>query len=447
MRRSNAATVLAAAVVTGLGACTETPAPRHPAPAKIVLVTLDTFRADHLGAAGHPAVRTPFLDRLARGSTHWPLAVTAIPLTTPSHATILTGLTPRTHGVLRNRMVLPEARTTLAEQLRESGWSTGAVVSSETVLGPELDLDQGFDTYDVVIPESRPASGHGAETTAAALRWLEEHALDRAFLWVHYFDAHLPYLPPAPLDRLYDADYTGPFARPEQPIQDVFRDEAADPRDIRHVAALYAGEVTFLDRAAGRLLRVLPDDALIVVTADHGEGLREHERYFGHDILLYDTVARVPLLVRGAGPSPRLSMEPARTTDIAPTILAFCGVPPAAAEGRDLLGPPPEGDGLLFVLETHPSHEKAEPIFALRTDDEKVIWKQRERRFEYYDLVADPAERNDLGAGRDDYEVLAADLELDLRTRPPGKALTIDEQRGGLDATTREALRSLGYVD
>jgi arylsulfatase A-like enzyme len=434
-------------VVAGLGACTEGPAPRGSAPAKILLVTLDTFRADHLGAAGNPVVRTPFLDRFARGSTLWPLAVTAIPLTTPSHATILTGLTPRSHGVLRNRMVLPESRTTLAEQLRGAGWRTGAVVSSETVLGPELDLDQGFDSYEVVAPRSKPASGLGAETTAAALRWLAGHETGDAFLWVHYFDAHLPYLPPAPLDRLYDPDYAGPFARPEQPIQNLFREESTDPRDVRHLAALYAGEVTFLDRCAGDLLRTLPDDALVVITADHGEGLREHERYFGHDILLYDTVARVPLLVRGAGLSPRLSMEPARTTDIAPTILARCGVRTAAPEGRDLLGPPPQGDALLFVLETHPSHEKAEPIFALRTDDEKVIWKQRERRFEYYDLVSDPGERTDLGARTADYEVLAADLELDLRTRPPGKALTIDEQRGGIDAATREALRSLGYVE
>jgi hypothetical protein len=140
-------------------------------------------------------------------------------------------------------------------------------------------------------------------------------------------------------------------------------------------------------------------------------------------------------------------MEPARTTDIAPTILRRCGAAMPPVEGRDLLGPPPTGDELLFVLETHPSHEKAEPIFALRTDEEKVIWKQRERRFEYYDLLADPGERHELGAPPDDAKVLAADLELDLRNRPTGKALTIDEQRGGMDEGTREALRSLGYVE
>jgi arylsulfatase A-like enzyme len=441
---ARAAALGAAALLSPWG-CARGPAPGASAPAKIVLVTLDTFRADHLGAAGHPTVRTPFLDRLARRSSHWPTAVTPVPLTTPSHATILTGLTPRTHGVLRNRMVLPEGRTTLAERLRDAGYRTGAVVSSEMVLGAELDLDQGFDSY-VVMPRSHPASGQGAETTEAALSWLALQERERAFLWVHYFDAHLPYLPPAPLDRLYDPDYAGPFARPEQPIQNLFRAETADPRDVLHLAALYAGEVTFLDRAAGRLLRSVPGDALVVVTADHGEGLREHERYFGHDILLYETVARVPLLVRCADLSPGLYLDPARTTDVAPTILARCGVA-QTSEGRDLLGPPPQGDALLFVLETHPAHEKGEPIFALRTDEEKLIWKQRERRFEYYDLAADPGERNDLGDRRADYEELAADLELDLRARPPGKALTIDEQQGGIDAETREALKSLGYVD
>jgi hypothetical protein len=209
----------------GISACETERAPvAAPEPRAVILITLDTFRADHLGAAGHPAVRTPFLDRLARRSTHWTGAVTAIPLTTPSHATILTGLSPRTHGLLKNRMVLSADVETIAEVLQAVGYRTGAVVSSFTVLGPELDLDQGFASYDVVKPEVRPASGEGARTTDAALAWLGANGGPGSFLWVHYFDTHLPYLPPPPLDRLYDPDYEGPFLRPAEPVQAHFQE-------------------------------------------------------------------------------------------------------------------------------------------------------------------------------------------------------------------------------
>lgn len=467
MRRPGARWAAAAIALAAAGGCggKAPPAPRPPGPA-VILVTLDTFRADHLGCAGHPDVRTPHLDALARGATQWTGAVSAVPLTTPSHATILTGLTARAHGVLKNRMVLPERVRTIAEILKEAGWRTGAVVSSPVVLGPELGLSAGFDSYEVVEPAERPARGEGRHTTEAARRWLAEHGGRGSFLWAHYFDAHLPYVPPDPLPALYDPDYEGPFALPTGPVQAIFSaGDGVTARDVAHLAALYAAEVTFLDRCVGELLRA-PEaaGAVVLVTADHGEGLWEHERYFGHDVLLYDTAIRVPLILRaeGAGAAaaravgpaagpPRdgglLSREPARTTDVAPTLLGLCGVDPGPMEGRDLLRDPgPEGDGLALVLETHPSEEKAEPIFGLRTETEKVIWVQRERRHEYYDLAADPAERRDLGDDAGElYRMLAGDLEIDLRERPPGRPRTVDDEHG-MDDATREALESLGYV-
>jgi arylsulfatase A-like enzyme len=467
-----AARILVAALLVAAGVgCGRNGAP-PPAPASrpaLILVTLDTFRADHLGCAGHPAVRTPHLDALARGAAMWTDAVSAIPLTTPSHATILSGLTPRAHGVLKNRMVLADRVRTVAEILKEAGWRTGAVVSSPVVLGPELGLSAGFDSYEVVEPAERPARGEGRHTTEAARRWLSANGGPGSFLWAHYFDAHLPYLPPDPLPALYDPDYDGPFALPAGPVQGIFStSDEITPADVAHLAALYAGEITFLDRCVGDLLRA-PEagGAVVLVTADHGEGLWEHNRYFGHDVLLYETSVRVPMILRRpasaavtaraqaasaaggpAGLPGGLSTEPARTTDVAPTLLGLCGVPSGPMEGRDLLrDPAPAGDDLAFILETHPAEEKAEPIFALRTGTEKVIWIQRERRHESYDLAADPAERHDLGETADElYRFLAGDLEIDLRERPPGRPKTVDDERG-MDDATREALESLGYVN
>lgn len=445
--------VLCAILACALAACGKPGAPnsRRAAPVRsVVLVTLDTFRADHLGCAGHPAVRTPRLDRLARRGAQWTEAVSAIPLTTPSHATILTGLTPRTHGVLRNRAPLDTARTTIAETLAARGVRAAAIVSNGTVLAPILRLDQGFHSYEVIEPKQIPASGEGEETARVASEFLARESSPGLFLWAHFFDAHLPYLPPPPFDRLALRDFGAGAAR--------------------DTAALYAGEIAFLDACVGSLAQTIEESGAashttIVVTADHGEGLGEKNDVFGHDVQLYETSLRVPLLISGGGESAggvaapgeanspgRLVREPARTTDLAPTILGIFGLrreerPPM--EGRDLLAdPPPFGDALSFVVETHPSREKSAPLYAVRTGTAKVIWDSRQGRREYYDLTRDPDERDDLSANPPDpLRVLGEDLELDLRNRPVGRAPTVDELAGGVDESTRAALESLGYVD
>lgn len=439
---------LACAAALLAAACAPSPPPR---PA-LVLVTLDTFRQDHLGCAGNPHVRTPHLDRLARRGTLWTEAFTPVPLTTPSHATILTGLTPRAHGVARNRMRLPQGVPTVTRALGEAGYRTGAVVSSRVVLDPELGLNQGFASYEVVEPAVLPASGEGAQATERALAWLDAHGGPGSFLWVHYFDAHLPYLPPDPWPRVYGAPDDGPALLHGSAVEEL---SEADADALR---ARYAGEVSFLDRCVGRLARRLEDGAgpgTLVVTADHGEGLGEHAGYFGHDVLLYDTSLRVPLVLtpfapHGAPPAKgALCTELARTTDLAPTLAGLAGLPPdPGSEGRDLLREPePEGDDRVLVAETHPDPDKSAPLYALRTDTAKVIRLPRAARHESYDLAADPAERHDLGPQPPPlYRTLAEDLDLDLRNRPPGTLRTVDDERGGLDEKTRKALESLGYV-
>ncbi|HMB70992.1 MAG TPA: sulfatase [bacterium] len=435
-------------------ACADRSAP-DPA---LVLITLDTFRQDHLGCAGNPVVRTPHLDRLERRGVQWPDAVTAIPLTTPSHATILTGLSPRGHGLLKNRMRLDEAVPTLATRLAAAGYRTGAVVSSGIVLGPEFGLDRGFDSYRVVESETRPASGGGALTARASLGWLGEHGGPGSFHWVHFFDAHLPYLPPPPLGRLYAPDYAGSLDASAHAIQQDLREaERVDPADVAYLRAQYAGEITFLDASVGRILTFLElrhPATTVLVTADHGEGLYEHQRYFGHDVLLHETSVRVPLLLAGpAAPRTRfpgrLAPGPARTVDVAPTLLGAAGIEPETRlEGADLPAEPVrEGQAARAVLESHPSRGKSPDLYALRAPDAKVIWAPPGTR-EAYDLSEDPGETRDLAADdRADHAEMLRHLLYDLRENPPGAALTVDAERGGPDAETRAALESLGYVD
>jgi arylsulfatase A-like enzyme len=247
---------------------------------------------------------------------------------------------------------------------------------------------------------------------------------------VHFFDAHLPYFPPPPFDELFAA--------------------AADS-----MTSLYAGEISFLDRCVGEIARAAErspaaPSTSILVTADHGEGLGEHGDYYGHDIQLYETSLRIPLILSGAAArEPKLRREPARSMDIAPTILGAMHVSTMAMEGRDLLNDPaPTGDAATLIAETHPDRSKATPLYALRADEHKVIWEPRFNRREYYDLTQDPAERRNLAGEITPFlKILGEDLELDLRNRPVGRTQTIDELKGGADEATREALRSLGYVD
>ncbi|MFN8179914.1 MAG: sulfatase [bacterium] len=427
---------------------------RRPPPPELVLVTLDTFRQDQLGCTGHPTVRTPYLDRLARHGTLWRDALTPIPLTTPSHASILSGLSPKTHRLLRNRMRLRDDVVTIAQRLRNLGYRTSAVVSNRLVLHPDLGLGRGFDTYDVIEPKHLPASGEGAQTVERAISRLADKGGARSFLWVHFFDAHLPYLPPEPWDRVYGA--AGNVASPRAGS----RADSLDPRAREALRARYAGEVSFVDRCVGRLARAMEErsdraPSVLLITADHGEGLGDHEGYFGHDLQVYDTSLRVPMLVvpmrGGALPEARagtVSTEAARTFDLAPTLAGLAGLSrDPGAEGRDLLhDPPPAGDARLLFAETHPEPEKGRVLYALRTEDSKVIWCPEERRWEFYDLRSDPGETSALARADSAGNALQAALVDDLRRRPVGSQRTIDEERGGLDEETRRALQSLGYV-
>lgn len=286
----------------------------------LLLVTLDTTRADHLGAWGWSHARTPNLDALARRGTRFARCDTAAPVTLPSHASILTGLLPPRHDVRDNgTFVLAERFETLTERLRAAGYDTAAFVSA-VVLARRHGLDQGFRIYDDDLGAGYAAGTEVGERDAESVTSRALAALPGLkrpfFLWVHYFDPHEEYRPPTRFTEL-----GGP-------------------------TRLYDGEIAFVDEQLGRLLAALPAGTAVAVAGDHGEMLGEHGEAT-HGLLPFAGARRVPLLLAGPGvPAGAVEECLVRTVDLAPTLLAFAGAaPPPALDGSPLLPLPSRGGG------------------------------------------------------------------------------------------------------
>jgi arylsulfatase A-like enzyme/Flp pilus assembly protein TadD len=392
-----------------------------PAPQRIVLISVDTLRADHVGCYGAPDARTPNLDTIAAHGVRFAAAFSPAPLTLPAHATLLSGRDPHAHGVRHNSIHrFPRGMPLLAGQLAQAGYATAAVVASR-VLDRRFGLDQGFGRYDDEVGGVAPGPIGFAERSAdevvdAALAWLAT-APERFFLWVHLYDPHRPYAPPPGFA-------SGFAARP------------------------YDGEIAFVDAEIGRLLGALRErwgDAglLVIATSDHGESLGEHGE-LTHGYSLYDATQRVPLLISGPGlAAGRTVEEPVSLADVAPTILALAGAPPlAGASGRDL-GPELRGSArraegvYLETLATQLDFGWS-PLLALRTDRWKLV---RAPRPELYDVAQDPGETRDLAAARPE---LVRELDAQLERRVAAGA--VDPVAVVLDAATRDELQALGYV-
>ncbi|MFI5216488.1 MAG: sulfatase [Candidatus Limnocylindria bacterium] len=393
-----------------------------PAPERILLVSIDTLRADHVGSYGAERVATRTLDTLAAAGVRFEAAVSPAPLTLPAHASLLTALDPPGHGVRHNGIFrLPAAIPTLAERLREAGHATGAVVGSQ-VLDRRYGLARGFDFYDDQLTE-RVAGGAGwperrADRVVDAALALLDRLGPRFFLWVHFYDPHAAYDPPA--------GFASAFAsRP------------------------YDGEIAFVDAQLGRLLAAVrarwgEAGLLVVVTSDHGESFGEHGDE-SHSYLVYETTQRIPLLIAGPGiPAGRSVAAPVGLVDVAPTLLALAGARPLPdAAGRDL-------SPLLFGEDGAPANAYFEtlapqldfgwsPLLGLRSGALKYI---RAPRQELYDLAADPGEQRSLAASRPEL-VASLDAALEARLRAaPRRAAT------PLDVTPAEsaALAALGYL-
>ena len=436
-RRPRRAGLVLAALAVLAGGCRRTPAAPN-----LVLITVDTLRADHTTPYGYGRETTPVLSRLAREGVVVERAYAPMATTGPSHASLMTSRYPLSLGVLRNGQRLDESQTTLAERLHAAGYRTSAVVSS-FVLDKRLGFAQGFGTY-----ECRFAAGtfdrRADETTDQAVGWLARRGKDRPFfLWVHYFDPHEPYAPPAPYDRRFAAAPAGAGLS---------------------AVALYDGEIAFADHELGRLLDAIDADGqaartLVVVTADHGEGLMQHG-HMGHGLHLYEEAVHVPLIFRWPGELPagaRLA-GPVEHVDLVPTVLELLGLPRGEEDlqGRSLasaLRGAKSGAGRdpdrpvffqrrLYDTGIVSGFRVAGEKFAVRAGPWKYIEAAQEGTRELYDLSGDPGETKDLfGARADVAERLARGL-AGWRRRFDRHARARDDA----SSETQDALRALGYV-
>jgi arylsulfatase A-like enzyme/predicted Zn-dependent protease len=399
----------------GVAACS------RPIPDRVVLVTIDTLRADHVGSYGNPSARTATLDGLARDGIRFEAAFSPAPLTLPTHASIMTALDPPRHGVRHNSIfALGPEHPTLAERMKASGRATAAFVGA-LVLHSRFGLGRGFDVYDDRVSDRSSGLVGYAERTAddvvdAALAWVA-NAPQQFFLWVHFYDPHADYRPPSA--------YALAFA-----------------------SSPYDGEIAFTDVQLGRLLQAIDarfgkEGTLVAVTSDHGESLGEHGEP-AHSYTLYDGTQRVPLLLKGPGLAESLQIDsPVRLVDLAPTLLALVGAAPLDdVDGKDLapvIAGTERGPRLAYMetLATRLDFGWS-PLHALRDDRAKLI---RAPRPELYDLKADPKEL--VNRAVDDPATLAR-LDGALSERLAAAAPLASPV--ALAESERLRLESLGYV-
>jgi len=395
----------------------------------VILISIDTCRADRLSCYGHPGKTTPNIDALAEQAVLFSEASSPVPMTLPAHASMLTGTIPPSNGVRHNDgYKLSAGDLTLAEILKERGYKTGAVISA-FVLDSQFGLDQGFDFYDDVFEEKKEnvhgggVERRGEEVSRVAIRWLEENRDERFFLFIHYYDPHLEYDPPSPYDSTY-------------------RD---DP---------YTGEVAYADHCIGAFLDKLKDlglfdSALILVTGDHAESLHEHDEA-DHGFFIYQSSLRVPLVIKFPGQKePRRVNERVGLVDLAPTILGYLDAPiPDTMDGEDLTvflaadaGRGKEWQSLYYCESIEPTSYRCAPLQGVIDGDWKYI---RTLKPELYNLAADPGEKTNLfesepvEAARLDKE-LAAILETAERDLHGENQLTL-----GAESLAR--LENLGYI-
>ncbi len=397
-------------------------------PCNVLLITLDTTRADRIGCYGYTSAETPTLDSLAGRAALFERAYVPAPMTAPSHASMLTGLFPPEHGIWTNGGVALEADVpVLAEFMRRQGFATAAFVSS-VVLQAKYGLNRGFDLYDdhlssgEVADDEHGRSRDGKHVIDAVLNWLTERPARPApfFCWVHLFDPHDPYLP--------------------------HRDEFGDQFEDRP----YDAEIAYVDRQLGRLFAALAnqgilDQTVIVVAGDHGESLGEHGEQ-QHGYMLHESTLRVPLMIadpRGKFPGRRVS-TPVSLVDLFPTLLTLGGVtPPTPFADRNLM-PALQGKPLSprsCYSQSLEGYQEAgwSPLQGLTTERWRYV---RTSRPELYDLSADPAELQNVAGEQPD---LVREMDRELASFVQGLKHRSGSQRT-VSARERRSLESLGYA-
>lgn len=441
--------------VTALLAAARPPEPR-PAPdgrlPDIVLITIDTLRADHVGWHGYVRDTTPALDRLARESIVFERCLAPMATTLPSHTSLFTATHPLEHGVVSNAMAgeVPERApglTVFAEYARAIGYETVGIPSA-LPLKKRFGLDTGFDVYQGLGAYERPAK----YATGVALKHLREERSKPLFLWVHYFDPHSPYEPPKRFRDVFERDERLEDYVSARRFTAVAERPTGKPNELYSGLDGYDGEIRYVDEEIGRLLEHLRqhgwDHTVIVVLADHGEGLNQHGEP-GHG-LVWEEQLHVPLLVRVPGEAPRRVATPLSVVDVLPTLLGRVELPQAErflaqASGVDVLAAPGTPRNLL-AMTSERQLEFGVASFALTSPRWKLVL-QGDGNERLYDLRSDPYELRDV---RDEHprEASALRRELDAaiaRRTARGEELGAGRTRA-LNAEERAGLEALGYI-
>lgn len=482
-RAASAGGLLLLLAVTGwASASVEPPAPLPvPTPAaadatkpvrSVVLISLDSLRADHVGAYGYKRDTTPNFDRFARESVLFRHAIATSSWTLPTHLTMFTGVSQLTHGVVIDTRVLPKSIPTLGEIFHEAGYATAGFISGPYV-GPQYGYGRGMDTY---VDLSAEYGGKGAEARGAilspkinelGLEWLDQRKEDRPFfLFLHYFDIHYDYVPPAPYDKMFDPDYTG-TADGRMFIERADVNAKMDPRDLEHIVSLYDGEIRWTDYHVGKVLdhlreKGLLESTVVMIVADHGEEFFEHGNK-GHHRTVYDEVLHVPFALRLPGSShagEKIDAQ-ASTLDVFPTLLDAAGItPPSQAEGESLTA---------WITGGHASARPA--VFsdfydkrgfnlqvARRTPERKTIQHfnrithPKQASLESYDLSTDAPEKKNLAKGGVTPTIAEDLIDMTSWLDHQWRSFRAFELAGGargsveINDETKQKLKSLGYI-
>jgi arylsulfatase A-like enzyme/Tfp pilus assembly protein PilF len=395
----------------------------------LLFITIDTCRADHIGAYGSRTAQTPVMDRLASRGVLFENCYTPVPLTLPSHCSMFTGRYPLGHRVRNNGSYFLDAgQVTLAEKMKELGYETGAVVGAFVLLS-KFGLNQGFDFYDDTLDTHRIFNNYNSEITADEVyekfsRWFEKSKRRKFFIWLHFYDPHAPYTPPQEFAAKFDHDPQG----------------------------AYAGEIAFVDFTIGRLIKDLEsrgilDQTLVVICGDHGEAFGEHHE-FKHGIFCYQEVLKVPLVFYNPKllPQPRSVRSRVNLVDILPTLCELFGTEvPKGVQGqslRDLIRGTVEKTERTFYIESLCGKEEMNwaPLTGLISGGYKYISLPQP---ELYDLENDQAERDNLFLKKND---LAQKMDGDLMKLVANFSAPGVSSKRELTREDRERLQALGYV-
>ena len=431
-------------------------------PHGIILISLDTLRADHLGIYGYHRDTSPHIDAFAKESIVFECAVVQSPWTLPSQMSIMTSLYPSSHGVKNRNQRLAEKHVTLAELLRDGGYQTAAFADGAFMKGL-YGFKQGFGIYDgdqwIGIARILPK----------AKKWLAKNKSDPFFLFIHCYDIHDPYTPPPPYNRIFhDFTYTGHFHPSTKNMQAAaWKGLKLSDEDLHHIKALYDGSIRYTDEKIGEFLSYLQDtglkdNTLIIITSDHGEEFKEHGSFL-HWKLYFRPNLHVPLIMRIPHyPEKEFRInELVQSIDILPTILDIAELPShPKAQGRSLLplikrrktilhrSPwrifyPFSEDEKISFAEHKEIKGKRRHDYSVIKDRYQLIYNFKSKSFQLFDLKNDPLAQINIAQGNDDIvERLFLQLNEFHGVTPSYKAPTFT-----LDEQTRDQLKALGYID